>query len=286
MSESLPSVPSVLRPGQLPILPLNRDEAAPWVFISYSQTQDTTGVHKDWVSKLGRKFGKLGINVTIDNNVDGHESFAEFMEQITQNRFVICVCSSSYVEKSLHPENRTGVMWELELLRTRGRYQQPLPSFLIPIIKDGSSAQYPNNVPKLIHDHDVPCHNFETEDMAKESFSKIIARIFDAKHKISDLLRDDQQYRKYGQELSDMFANAVANYWTAAPESREEENLSFRITSGAIFEIPQELIEIPHENNFDLRHREKAVITIGRLDTTYKGDNEILSMLTGDCNDE
>ena len=286
MSESLPSVPSVLRPGQLPILPLNRDEAAPWVFISYSQTQDTTGVHKDWVSKLGRKFAKLGINVTIDNNVDGHESLAEFMDQITQNRFVICVCSSSYVEKSRHPENRKGVVWEQELLRSRALQKQPLASFLIPIIKDGSSAQYPANVPKLISDHDVPYHIFENEDTAKESFSKIIARIFDAPKKISDLLQDDQEYRKYGQELSDRFANAVANYWTADPQSQEEESLSFRITSGAIFEIPQEPIEIPHENNFDLRHREKAVITIGRLDTTYKGDNEILSMLTGDCNDE
>ena len=286
MSESLPSVPSVLRPGQLPILPLNRDETAPWVFISYSQTQDTTGVHKDWVSKLGRKFGKLGINVTIDNNFDGHESFSEFMDQITQNRFVICVCSSSYVEKSRHPENRTGVIWELEQLCSRARQKQPFASFLIPIIKDGSSAQYPDNIPKLISDHDVLCHNFETEDTAKESFSKIIARIFDARQKISNLLRDAQQYRKYGQELSDRFANAVANYWTADPESREEDSLSFRITSGAIFEIPQEPIEIPHKNNFNLRHREKAVITIGRLDTTYKGDNEILSMLTGDCNDE
>lgn len=101
MSNPLPSIPSVLRLGQLPIPQLNRDETAPRVFISYSQTQDTTGAHQNWVSMLGRKFAKLGINITIDNNVDGHESFAEFMDGISRSSFVICVCSDLSVQMRL-----------------------------------------------------------------------------------------------------------------------------------------------------------------------------------------
>ena len=239
MSESLPSVPSVLRLGQLPILPLNRDESAPWVFISYSQTQDTTGAHQDWVSMLGRKFMKLGINVNIDNNVDGHESFSEFMDKISESRFVICVCSDSYVEKSRHPKNRTGVMWELELMRARGRYHQPLQSFLIPIIKDASSSPFPDNIPRLISDHDIPCHNFETEDMAKASFAKIIARIFDVRKKISVSFNDNDRYAQYASQISDNFADAVAGYWCADLNSPEEENLRVMITSGKVFKIPE-----------------------------------------------
>lgn len=287
MCEPVISSPSVLRLGQLPIPQLNRDKTAPWVFISYSQTQDTTGAHQDWVSMLGRKLARLGVNVTIDNNVDGHESFAEFMDKISQNRFVICVCSNSYVEKTRHPEKRTGVMWEYELIEARGRHQQPLSSFLIPIIKDGSSAPFPNNIPKLILDHDILCHNFETEDNARCQFAKIIVRLLNVEKVISDSIKNNDTYAKYALEISDKFANAVAQYWCAIPNSAEEENLRLTITSGEILKVPQESsTTIFNNDNFDARQKAKAVVSVGRWDTSYKGDQEILSLLTGDGNHE
>lgn len=119
--------------GVLPIISC-AEATASSVFISYSQFSKE---HRDWVALLARKLQGLGVNVTFDANVDGSERFSDFMAHINENKFVICVCSESYVRKI--KENKTsGVVWEINQIKSRGRIKQPLEQFVIPILKDAS----------------------------------------------------------------------------------------------------------------------------------------------------
>ena len=271
-----------LESWQIPILKLNRATDAPSVFISYSQTQDQTGKHRSWVMDLGMKLTLLGINVESDNNVDGHESFDQFMQKICHEKFVICVCSDSYVKKANNPNNRTGVIWEIEKMSSRGRYKQSPVSFIIPIIKDGSSQNFPDNLPNLIAEHDIPAHNFETQQEAMGSFAKIVARLLRVEDLINENLRDDKLYQKYAMVILTKFYNATAQYWCAERGSNEENQLRDLITSKKLFEFP--IVEDNKDMNktFCDKYSEKELNFIGRWDLSYSGDQEILEFLTGD----
>ena len=276
-----------LKPWQIPILKLNRDCDAPSVFISYSQTQDNTGEHRSWVMDLGMKLTLLGINVESDNNVDGHESFNQFMQKVCKEKFVICICSDSYVKKANNPDSRTGVIWEIEKMSSRGRYKQSLVSFIIPIIKDGSLQNFPNNLPNLIAEHDIPAHNFETQQEAMGSFAKIVARLLRVEDLINEKLKDDKLYQKYAMVILTKFYNATAQYWCAERGSNEENQLCELITSKRLFELPAEEKNTKDINKtFGDKFSEKELNFIGRWDLSYVGDQEILKLLAGDSDDE
>ena len=283
----IPLITTRLESWQIPVLKLNRATDAPSVFISYSQTQDKTGVHRSWVMDLGMKLTLLGINVESDNNVDGHESFDQFMQKVCKEKFVICVCSDSYVQKANNLECRTGVIWEIEKMSSRGRYKQSPASFIIPIIKDGALQNFPNNLPQIIADHDIPAHSFETQQEAMGSFAKIVARLLRVEDLISENLRSDELYQKYAMVFLTNFYNATAQYWCAERGSNEEKQLRELITSKRLFELPEE------ENNkkdinktFCDKFSEKELNFIGRWDLSYSGDQEILELLTGDSDNE
>ena len=48
----------------------------------------------------------------------------------------------------------------------------------------------------------------------------------------------------------------------------------------------QATMAIPQEEKNDVDHTANAMISVGRVDTTYEGDKEILSILTGGGDDE
>ncbi len=273
--------------SRLPIVKANQDTNATSVFISYSQSQDKTGDHRKWVAMLARKISGLGINVDFDSNVDGHESFCDYMGKISEATFVICICSACYVKKADDASNRTGVRWEIEQIAARGRNKQNLPSFLIPIIKDGLCATHPNNLPLLISEHDIPSWNFESQDEAKINFAKIIARILDINKILNEKLTSKELYQKYAQTISDFFHNKVAQYWCADLNSKEEKEHQLLIVSGDVFKIPEESsTKASSINDFDARHGEKAIVGIGKWDMSHDGDKEILSFLTGGSDNE
>ena len=116
----IPLITTRLESWQIPILKLNRAADAPSVFISYSQFSKE---HRDWVAVLARKLQGLGVNVTFDANVDGSERFSDFMAHITENKFVICVCSESYVKK-IRENPTSGVVWEINQIKSRGRINE------------------------------------------------------------------------------------------------------------------------------------------------------------------
>ena len=264
---------------------MNRDCDAPSVFISYSQTQDNTGEHRSWVMDLGMKLALLGINIECDNNVDGHESFNQFMQKVCKEKFVICVCSDSYVKKANNPNNRTGVICEIEKMSSRGRYKQSPVSFIIPIIKDGSLQNFPDNLPNLIAEHDIPAHNFETQQEAMGAFAKIVARLLRVEDLINENLRDDKLYQKYAMVILTKFYNATAQYWCAERGSNEENQLRELIISKRLFELPTEEKK-KKDKNFCDNFSEKELNFIGRWDLSYAGDQEILELLTGDSDNE
>ena len=283
----IPLITTRLESWQIPILKLNRAADAPSVFISYSQTQDQTGEHRSWVMDLGMKLALLGINVESDNNVDGHESFGQFMQKVCNEKFVICVCSDSYVKKANDPNNRTGVIWEIEKMSSRGRYKQSPASFIIPIIKDGSLESFPHNLPNLIAEHDIPAHNFETQQEAMGSFAKIVDRLLGVKNLISENFKDDNLYQKYAMDIFTNFYNATAQYWCAKRGSNEENQLRELITSKHLFELS---LEEKNKNDisgtFCDNFSEKELNLIGRWDSSSPGDQEILKLLTGDSDNE
>lgn len=270
---------SNLEPWQIPIPKLNRSDDAPSVFISYSQSQDTTNEHRNWVTRLALKLSLLSINVECDNNVDGHETFERFMSKVTQTKFVICVCSGSYVKKANDENGRTGVRWEIEQMIKKCRSRQSPASFIIPIIKNGSPIPFPDNLPELMQD--IPCFDFETDSNAKGSFAKIVGRILGIENSINEKLSDDAL--KYARKILSDYYNALAGYWLSEPGSEDENLLADKITSGYFFNVQKQESELNYsvvidDNGF----LEKNINLLGRWDLSYSGDQEIFKLLIGD----
>ena len=272
---------SILEPWQIPILKLNRADDAPSVFISYSQSQDNTNEHRNWVSRLASKLARLYINVDCDNNVDGHETFERFMAQVTKTKFVICVCSDSYVKKANNENGRTGVRWEIEKMITKGRYCQSPASFIIPIIKNGSSLPFPENLPDFMQD--IPSFDFENDSNAKGSFAKIVVRILSINSLIREKLTDEELYKKNAMKILKDYYNALAGYWISESESEDEELLREKITSGYFFNLPKNEKKLNYSRVIDDNgFLEKNINLLGRWDLSYSGDQEIFKLLIGD----
>ena len=209
------------------------------------------------------------------------------MDNISKTKFVICVCSDSYVKKANDKNARTGVIWEIENLRTRGRSLQPLPSFIIPIIKDGSSVPFPDNLPSLIASKDIRCHSFETTQCAKGSFATIIDRIFGIQNKIRVKIPDSELYRKFGQKILVRYYKKVASFWIVPLDSPQEEDLLSFLLSEDIYNIHQtNELERRNDEETNVNSQEMKPFADNYSDPSYAGDNEIVSLLAGGDNNE
>ena len=268
--------------GVLPIVSC-ADTTAPSVFISYSQFSKE---HRDWVAMLARKLQGLGVNVTFDANVDGSERFSDFMAHINENKFVICVCSESYVKKI--KENPTsGVVWEINQIKARGRMKQPLEQFVIPILKDASCAEFREQVPDLFWD--IPCYNFDDREKSMVSFMTIAGRILSVKKKIIEIKSIISEQPFTIQKISDDIYTALANYWDETLSSPTESQLSRAFLTGEVFSIPDSTIKsesMAQEKTDNIFYREKDINLLGRWDSSSPGDQEILKLLTGDSDNE
>ena len=281
MSEPLTLTQSIPL-GALPIVSC-ADTTAPSVFISYSQFSKE---HRDWVAVLARKLQGLGVNVTFDANVDGSERFSDFMAHITENKFVICVCSESYVKK-IRENPTSGVVWEINQIKARGRMKQPLEQFVIPILKDASCAEFSEQVPDLFWD--IPCYNFDDREKSMVSFMTIAGRILSVKKKIIEIKSIISEQPFTIQKISDDIYTALANYWDETLGSSAESQLSRAFLTGEIFNIsdlPTNAESIVQEKTDNTPYNEKDINLLGRWDYSCPGDQEILKLLAGDSDDE
>ena len=270
---------------QKPIMSAALDESAPNVFISYSQSQDDLGKHREWVANFGRKLLGLGIKVICDMNFDGSQTLPSFMrEGIQKSKYVICVCSSSYTNKIKNTRRQSGARDEYKLILDRAE-SQPLKDFVIPILKDSLAVDTPQKVPAKFKK--LYCWNFDDEKYVRGEFAKLVERILEVREKIAHIQYSQQRGALGNQKISDVFHLAVAKYWRANSGSIEEARLSEFITSGDVFKAPDEsCATFAREDGFDTRHDGKVLFSVGRWDESYAGDKEIFSLLRGNSDNE
>ena len=270
----------------LPIISSATDEMAPSVFISYSHASEK---HKEWVAFLARKLSRLGIKVNYDANVDGSETFYSFMESLTNNKFVICVLSESYVKKE-NDNTPGGVVSEINFIKAKNLDEMPLEKFVIPVLKDSKKGDFKDKVPKFLRL--IKCYDFDNEGEAMKSFMMIARRILAMEDKIRSKILPSAQ-KHYGedvtaQDVSDCICNALASYWNEPLGSPLEVMLKNAILSGNIFELlgsKQAQATSTHTDAHEI-YKEKDVCLFGRWDFSYSGDQDIFNFLTRRPDDE
>ena len=271
---------SILSLSQLPIVPHICDAKSPSVFISYSWDNDA---HKEWVAIFGRKLCELGISVDIDINHNGETTFSDFMSKgINENRFVICVLSSSYIDK-INSKEQNGVLYEFAEIKKRCRTKEAFEAFAIPIIKNNNIEPFLNKLP--CNFQDIHCWNFDSQKEACVSFAKIVARLLSFNNFLLSLQNTSQQDDI--QHISDKFYKLVADYWVTELYSEEAKRLKNEILS--IFSMQKEKKTLSSQaSHLDLSQNQfdKVTNSIGKWDDSYEGDREIIAFLAGDSDNE
>lgn len=264
----------------LPIVPYPSGTNAPSVFISYSQFSTE---HKDWVALFARKLGQLGIKVNYDGNFDGRQRFDRFMESLADNDFVICVLSASYVEK-IKKNEPCGVVKEINIIKDK-ETECNLENFVIPILKD-SAPDGKNKVPPFLKN--ILYWNFDDENKAPEEFSKMICRILTIEDKIKKNIPSTPEGYAIIQQRSDFIRSVLANYWNLKHKSFAEIQLSKAFLTGDIFKNSNsEIITLGiTQQTSDNMYKEKDINLLGRWDSSFSGDQEILELFAGDSNNE
>lgn len=108
-------------------------EQTPTAFTSYSWDSEE---HKAWVREFATRLRRDGIDVTIDQwGVQPGDSLTRFMDtSITQNDFVIVICTPTYKEKSM--AERGGVAYEGNIISAQLLFGVNSRKF-IPVLRDG-----------------------------------------------------------------------------------------------------------------------------------------------------
>lgn len=111
------------------------------IFISYAWEKDEKNDEKiksftQWLAVYLRKWN-FKVSLDVFENHPG-TNLDEFMEKgINNSRFVLCICTETYINKMDHPE--TGVSNEINLLNKRAK-----SPFVIPIIDKDKKISLPN----------------------------------------------------------------------------------------------------------------------------------------------
>ena len=249
------------------------------VFISYSWDSEE---HCRWVCKLASKLLRIGIDVQIDKyDTRGGQDLAGFMAENARScPFVICICSDKYLEKS-RGDARNGVKYETELIRKRVSLSGS--SFVIPIIKNNSLPEekklpdfLPNSKYFDFNDPSDDCHNFS------ELFARLIN--LDIKRKPSQDVEHNQQSAAIQQYLL-----LVQRFWDTPEESQDERLLMQEIN----LSFPSNVITPPSTDVVVKKATKKTpwpsafvMNLMGRWNTNFSGDQEIIDFLMGDSQDE
>ena len=106
----------------------------PTAFISYSWDDDD---HKAWVKGLAARLREDGINVVLDRwaNVPGNQLTAFMERAISDNDFVLVICTPGYKQRS--DERRGGVGYEGDIITSEILYRRNHEKF-IPILRSGT----------------------------------------------------------------------------------------------------------------------------------------------------
>lgn len=278
MNEPLPL--TLLPLSALPIISYPSETTGPSVFISYSQFSTE---HKEWVALLAQKLEQLGIKVNYDGNFDGSQRFDRFMESLAENDFVICVLSASYVEK-IKKNEPCGVVKEINVIKDK-ETECNLENFVIPILKD-STPESKNNIPRFFKN--ILYWNFDDENKAPAEFSKMVCRILAIEEKIVNIHSTIPENHIVCQQKSDLIRTTLANYWNLKHKSFAEIQLSKAFLTGDIFKNSNsEIITLGiTQQTSDNMYKEKDINLLGRWDSSFSGDQEILELFAGDSSDE
>ena len=276
MSNSLTFSTKSIPSGKLPFYTPEENANIPSVFISYSQFSDE---HKCWVVDFATKLSWLNVFVEIDANLDGSETFTSFMNKVSRKKYIICVCSESYVDKVLNRRDPTGASWEFDRILTRSR-KEPLEQFVIPIHKDSSKDPERKFIPIIA---DIDHFNFETEESASISFMTIAWRILDIKQKISNISLDVSETDKFfiKGDLFKYIQQQLLSYWSLKVESWEARYIQKEFISGDIYRKRVRFNETPSfEDNLDIEEKTKRVVNlIGQWDISHSGDTTAINDL-------
>lgn len=263
-SFSTNSIPS----GKLPFYTPEENANIPSVFISYSQFSEE---HKSWVVDFATKLSWLNIFVEIDANLDGSETLTSFMNKVSLKKYVICVCSESYVEKVLNRRDPTGASWEFDRILTRSR-KEPLEQFVIPIHKDSSHNSEKRFIPTIA---DIDHFSFETEEAASISFMTIAWRILDIKQKISNISLNVSETEKFfiKGDLFNYIQQQLLSYWSLKVDSKEARCIQRAFISGNIYNNVRFDESSFSEDNQGIEEKtERIANLIGKWDTSHDGD--------------
>ena len=158
---------------------------------------------------------------------------------------------------------------------------------MIPILKDASCAEFSEQVPDLFWD--ILCHDFEDREKSMISFMTIAGRILSVKKKIDEIKSIISEQPFTIQKISDDIYTTLANYWDETLGYPTESQLSRAFLTGEVFSIPDSTIKsesMAQEKTDNTPYKEKDINLLGRWDSSFSGDQEILELLAGDSDDE
>lgn len=254
---------------RLPFYTPNEDKNIPSVFISYSHFSEE---HICWVVRFAEKLSQLNISVAIDVNLNDSRTFPAFMSCGSLKKYVICVCSESYVEKVLRKEKPTGSSWEFDRIIDRS-IDQPMGDFLIPIHKDSSNDQQKKYIQEI---RGIQHYNFETEEEASVSFMRIAWRLLEIDQIISNTSFGVPEEVFLKNKMFKHIESKLTSYWSVEPQSKEEQILLREILSGDIYKI-ERFIESslsPSLGKYQISEEkvERIANLIGKWDISHDGD--------------
>ena len=263
-------------PGKLPFYTPGENANIPSVFISYSHFSEE---HERWVAVFAQKLSRLNISVTMDINLNGDDSFTSFMNKGSLKKYVICVCSESYVKKVLNREKPTGSSWEFDRIIARSR-ETLMEHFIIPIHKDSSSDPQKKYIPLI---NDIKHFDFETEEEASISFMIIAWRILEIDQKISNLSFNMPEAEEFliKSQIYTSIQQKLISYWRLEIGSKEAQSIQRAIISGDVYkkdsidEKPSSFgnVQLPEER------AERIVNLIGKWNTSHGGDIKAITDL-------
>lgn len=182
----------------------------PKVFISYSHDDEP---HIVWVKKLATDLLNHGVDTTLDQwDLRIGDNIPKFMEQIRNYPYVICVCSTNYVNKSNDSNGGTG--YEKNILADY-ILNHPTLVTVIPIIRNNITK----NLPVFLSGTNFLDFN-EDSDYAS-TLDKLVERLYNF---------DKRQKPLLGKSL-----NAVdADDWVATKNLFELNKYQNRSNEGSI----------------------------------------------------
>lgn len=141
----------------------------PRVFISYSHDDEA---HEKWVQKLGTDLRSNGIDAILDQfDLRLGDDLRFFMESgLNSSKYVICICSSNYVDK--FDMEKGGAGYEGMIL-TQRLLKNATSNHIIPIIRNNDKKKIPT---ALMSKYYI---DFSDDKKYDKNFMALLERLYD-----------------------------------------------------------------------------------------------------------